>query len=1602
MRKRPFHGPLVKSHRCLSLFQWIKGDAQSLIGVLRHGLEAANIILQIAVTKGVDRRAINLDALEAIVTLYRLHMREHIIPTLNETAHLSFSDQSTHTNPPGSPPRKKRRSAAAKNTAFEGVGHALSKEIRRMYNLISSTFQQYYVLMERMQILVKSMILEDHQVLLITNGSLQILEVQGYPNRGYSQSPGQQMQEACLQIVTAAFGSYPSHRETIVEEILPIIVRLPTAKRSMRAFPVSYTSAASSTMAALNARIMSPFWDQGDGRNHGIQMISALLLSLVQICVKRPTYNNIPQPEQTEQPAPVNLEPTLTSGLEDCKAVANVVIFELLKRCTRSKYGGSTNEYRAFLTNLVQDLLSVLLIPGYPAAETILFALLGRLRRDIKEASNAGPRKSSRGDDSGPENTYLTFCFDLIGKISAVEARILKIQSDRPISVGASTRISSSNEEVVMGCYCGSTDTDTFCISCDDCNVYYHGKCVGIMTTDNLPGEWICDSCRLGQISKRELRNQRIKDEFIMDDHYILRHAFLSSIAHRKGVENIGSAVQYHFARWLDELEMTAAKAPMENKKAKKIVRELVNKWDSIEPHTHGEELTDEGYNRMLLIIFANKSPLACSFKTQISYILETMGDMRAPHLRKLSLKTIEKMAEGDDQLMQLPIIARTVSSRLEDSTISVREAALSFVGNYVVKFPKIAVVFHSSLVKCLADDGLSVRKRAIRIFEEILKTNPHYKGRSEACQAMLQRAAFRKEEDTVRDLIHDLFTKLWLQNGDQIVAGPVSSPQKKVSSTFSPEAASGTNETEMGQFFSPGSRMIKSPSQMRRVDLAAEMMVEVVRRDSNGDSLETFLRKLFDANLEEDRGRRRKSAGGISRQHLDLLIRSLFDHLLALEENRAERGNLIGKDLAASLRTIEVVASSAPLEVMRHIDTVVIPYLKADNGVPKEDEPAIVSVCADIITRVAPTFGKNEISQLAATSVAQDLQQAIYKYGSFCMNSAIRTLSTLAHHPDAEGSDFGKLLLTLANTFYKYLTKQHRITDFSPNKVPQNIRSNVQRSLSVLGLICQHRDRNLGASPIDKDAAFELPHPEDPLPGTITWDNLTFACYQVIEPLLSSKDHPTKCHALRALGNIFLSEPRLLFALEQDGLVENVMSPKAPLPLQLEALELWKKILDSEEKRIDAGHAKRSMDMDKNMTVSKRISGDQDGDSNLFGGVLTNHADRLFEMLSFKDESMRLSAVELLGLLLRQGLLNPNDAVPHLMALQGDVQNTTIRSLALEYMIALGEKWPDMIQQRVRDGVKQACAFQRMLYPTRSQVSALMETSSGVECVFSRVFKECVAKVRKQRHGLYSGLLGLFELKELTQRSPRHNRRSSPTRAAAGGLDLSLLSYAAQILAYLPYASADDPLFIIHRISSIAALQGDQVLDSFESLLKPQFVNEDWDDTNEDEDALERAAKSKFPSRNRVAMPLTDGNFDLKAFARVCQTSTGLSLLFRLKNFLMTTYRLSELRCLDYNPKDKERISDRNLSKVDDAPEFDASLFPGISNSTAVPNVDSLIRQYADFRKGFREEIASSARAQEEKEEQAVNEVGLSGQGEDDEGEALEESDKDVVMEAS
>jgi cohesin loading factor subunit SCC2 len=769
---------------------------------------------------------------------------------------------------------------------------------------------------------------------------------------------------------------------------------------------------------------------------------------------------------------------------------------------------------------------------------------------------------------------------------------------------------------------------------------------------------------------------------------------------------------------------------------------------------------------------------------------------------------------------------------------------------------------------------------RVIKIFRDILLSNPTYQGRAAAMNCMLQRASDRKEvsayqpallgstgsetskstlkfsssaqDDNVRDLIFETFHTLWFD-----------------SSSFNMSVASLAVDSK------------KTPQAGVKAELycreAVTQMVEVVKAAGTPDDLTCLVKGLlfgFDDDDKDKKVAERKRRQQDARGQCKRLVSSLFEILLHFEDTRTNQES-DGKELVAIFSTLGVFSQAYPELLVPHVDTVV-PYLKGDNGA-KRQEAQVVSNVSNIISRITSNFSQEELSRLTNGGLPTDLVNIAYKFPSDAVNSAVEALCKLSNHPHAKpGSVQEKKLHKLACQFYSYLIKTEDSINGPTTK--KSIKDNIRRALSALGGICRYYvcDSNDHHN-IDPSTFSDTP-PVDQLQFS---DNvLSNACFSIFLKYLSKDDEATKCLALRAMTGVFISRPRVVLCAEQMGIINEVMSDDAAASVQIEALKSWRDILLAEEIRIESGAAKAKMASQKNITVSNRISGDQDGDSSISGSVLTKHAPRLYEMTMSKDEKVRYMIVDLIGHLLRQGLINPMETVPYLLAMQGDVKSQSTRSLALKLLINEGEKRPDMLNQRIQAGVKRAFNFQKAVYPQESEenvpsVTALLENNSegarvSFNTIFDEVIKESSIRNKKaQRQALYKSIIGMFE------REAGDSILTKATDSTRDDVDrLPLLAFASQILAHLPYNCTADPLFIVYHASCITALEGNELL-----LRLAELVGNDVCDPNAGEDELEKCAKLKNPKTSAFASKLIkdDDNFSATEFGALCEKASGL-----------------------------------------------------------------------------------------------------------------------------
>jgi cohesin loading factor subunit SCC2 len=614
---------------------------------------------------GIDRRVINEDAMEATITLLRHNMAENILPALSNTGHIVVSRKNGGDGGLSASGKKRRQSSTVADGGGGGEA-ALIKQMKATYPSVLKTVGPTVLVMERMETLVQRVPLDDQQVFTLSSGAMLPLELE--PSTGDAIKMAHNLHVASIGILTSIFRMYNKHRTSLVDDLFPIMLKMPVSKKSLRTYPVHCSSVLYPAELVQLARSLVPSASWSHEQQHDtqyIQTMSAVILFFVQSCVVRPTYD-VKQQEGSIHRPPEEVEKRFVSGLGSCHAICSQFVGNLLQRCSKKGEDGGASEFRPILANLIEDLLLIFLVPEYPAAEMILLCIAKALSEDIIQAA------SSNKALQASESTYLNTAMDALGKICAAEAKIHAVQHERPMMLQQARDIRKKNDKHIS-CYCTDTEFgNTRMLDCDRCHRWSHMRCMGVVP-DALPEEWICDACQLARIVEFERDKNTNMGQLacpveLIDDLHCMRlllNDYLSIVTRKTGVVTVQDAYKFHLAMWVGQMEQRRMSRPEqqrqnatpdENSKLIPLMERLLEMWNpSDSPSVASSQsqqslngmlhcLSDEGRSRMVLHLAVTQSELLTSFRSKVQLILNLMSSDTGASIRKLSVKAIEKV----------------------------------------------------------------------------------------------------------------------------------------------------------------------------------------------------------------------------------------------------------------------------------------------------------------------------------------------------------------------------------------------------------------------------------------------------------------------------------------------------------------------------------------------------------------------------------------------------------------------------------------------------------------------------------------------------------------------------------------------------------------------------------------------------------------------------------------------------------------------------------------------------------------------------------------------------------------------------------------------
>lgn len=212
--------------------------------------------------------------------------------------------------------------------------------LKKVYKPILATVGTLHVLMERIESLVQLVQLDDQPILSLASTALATFTID--PQKVGNTSGPHIIQVSALSLVFCIFQRYAKHRAIILEDLFPLMLKLPRSKKNMRTFPIR---------SSMTIYPSYPYFSLPENNNM-IQPIVALILSLIQGCVTMPVnVENVN--EEQNQPRKKEIV-KLSNGLSDCKQVCNYFTVHLLRRCARK--GVSLIKHFVFVYNEIPKL----------------------------------------------------------------------------------------------------------------------------------------------------------------------------------------------------------------------------------------------------------------------------------------------------------------------------------------------------------------------------------------------------------------------------------------------------------------------------------------------------------------------------------------------------------------------------------------------------------------------------------------------------------------------------------------------------------------------------------------------------------------------------------------------------------------------------------------------------------------------------------------------------------------------------------------------------------------------------------------------------------------------------------------------------------------------------------------------------------------------------------------------------------------------------------------------------------------------------------------------------------------------------------------------
>lgn len=966
-----------------------------------------------------------------------------------------------------------------------------------------------------------------------------------------------------------------------------------------------------------------------------------------------------------------------------------------------------------------------------------------------------------------------------------------------------------------------------------------------------------------------------------------------------------------------------------------------------------------------------------------------------SPLIRARAMKSLSSIIRIGTGISSRAEVQETIKERLHDSAICVREETIKLIGLLFLRDVDGEMAFLDSLVERLNDPGVSVRKAVVSIIRNILESRPDFPEYIELSISLLRLCAEPKEEDSVRDLIRSTFQHLWflpprraagnsedpdfegqnvdleflLRNGwnvskenygnqcdeknirsNEFLVGP---DGKKFASLKEAVAAHRHCSIPIKEESKAGNDSLNtSVASALSEDDVASIHLEAIAMQIAGVACQLKDPQWLISIIRDTLYSKAEGSGSpahVSRKrqasliHCGKLMASLVELLVRCEETLANAALAADRQTAkhrllSILLAISLLSRAHPPFLLPYAH-LFLPYMKGENGLFFADECLLLLSITEMIEAATVVPGFSLGSRLNVLN--DDLVRISLKFSNANINAAVNCMVAIAVNMSKNTA----AIMDLGERCFRSI-KQVCVEVSKTKTLSLEQSARLQRCLVVLGYISEHTRKFSEIIGVSVEASNE--NETSALSSILSIENfsatvLSGVCYSAINFCLQLKDKKLYLRSTQALCSVFLGCPKLIILANTTGLLRKLFGEEQEEEIHYTLLTSLKNMMLSEERRLDVAIMRESI----SDAAESRAPSESDSDFTPAGFVLQEYLPKFLAFLQKGSPQLRVSALELISTLLRQGMLCPLDVISPLVALQRDA-DPAIREESLRLLINEEQRHPRFLESKILEGVD--AAYDQM----SASENGICAAEDGVS-VFSKLYSVCLSPNRRRRNEFLSGLL-----KRSLNFCIDFNEGTSATTSCDSLDDLHRNRYVVSTLAMLSYQILDEPLYVVHWISRNVPVTSAILAGSVRTLLAEMGSTERVDGMMQgpyEGTGMKNTGKKRMLQKQEYSNELlifdpslfsswlskvqdSTRNDRLRMLIRGYIALKCIDNLGKLKIFLKAKYGLTNEQCLNYTPE--EKVSAERIKWSDESLLFD------LSRDEAYKSVESFIQ--SDF----------------------------------------------------